>query len=137
MRSPLESAGIAHEKFATPDVAIEAVAGAIPDDADDGLIQLVLGQHGSQVGMMVLNPDQRQSHVLGKARRVIVGVQSHATTRGRTSKRSSYRRNVAGVMFQRLQVLHVANVLADKGILIAGERERRFEFRPDRQRWVA
>ena len=49
------------EELAAPDGAIQAVAGAVPGDAEDGRLELILGHAGEHVGDVVLDGDELRS----------------------------------------------------------------------------
>ncbi len=58
MGHALVAAGIAEQKFAAPDRAIRPVARAIPNHAQRRTVDVVLGQHGGEVSVVVLDGDQ-------------------------------------------------------------------------------
>jgi hypothetical protein len=68
-----------NQDLSSPDCAIGAIAGAVKAKADDRLtpIQTMLGHHGSNMGVMVLDLDQRPliGVLLGPACRQIAGVE--------------------------------------------------------------
>ena len=46
------------EELAAPNRAVEAVAGAVPGDAEEGGLQLILGHAGQDVGDVMLDADE-------------------------------------------------------------------------------
>jgi len=76
---PHARGSVAQQGFASPDGSVGAVTRAVPGQAQDWSFQAVLGNAGRDVGLVMLNRNQRHvpgtGQTLGVPRRCIIGVQ--------------------------------------------------------------
>ncbi len=140
MRRALESAVSAHEPLAAPDRAVLAIAGAVERDADHAALirrPAVLRQRSRDVRLVMLDAVQRQvvlgGEGLGQARRGVIGMQIAGHDLRLQPEEMLVGRQRRPVVLQRLDVLHIADVLADEGVFVAGEGEGVLELRPRRE----
>ena len=138
VRGARQAVVAADEPLAAPNRAIVAVAGAIERDADhrSAVARVaVIRQTRGDVRAVMLHPPRSGQAVLarvrlGEARGQIVRVQIADHGFRLDAEQVLVRRQRRFVVLQRFQVLHIADVLADEGIGVAGEGERVLEQRP-------
>jgi len=119
MGGTFKATRISHQHLASPDVAIQTQAGTIPDDANGRSFDAIFSQHRSQVRVMMLHPYHRQARCQRQACGGIVRMHVAGDPLRLNVKERLVERHGGLVMLQRLGIFHVANMLANKGVLIA------------------
>ena len=71
----LKACVVAFEDFAAPDGAVGAVSRTVHGDADDGLVAVVFGHTAENVGVVVLEGQQREAEFPGGGVRVVARVE--------------------------------------------------------------
>src|SRR5512139_2024045 len=133
MSRALKTVIIGNEKFAAPDRTVEAVACAIKGHADDGLLaaQAMLRQARGNVSVMMLHPDRLQSFPFGAlqriARRQVVRMQIEGNDFRPDAEQALEVRDAGLERAQGLVVFHVADMMAEKGVMLAREAEGVFQ----------
>ena len=135
LRDPLVARQVGHQDLGAPHAAVVAVAGAVERDAEHPLRHAVLGHHRRDVRVVVLHHDRTPAPPPRRRRvREIGGVHVAHDDLGRDAGRARFwcaqRRPE---VLERLEVVEVADVLADVGGRAVDERERVLEMRPDRE----
>jgi len=138
---------VADQEFAAPDAPVLAVARAVEGHADDAPLQAVLGHTTGDVGVVVLHSDKRLSAAASRRPSVRPSPLAHCLLLG------IFCRKIIGMHVvsddpwihleeplevldggfvgpQGLQVLHVADVLAQEGVGVFGEAEGVLELGP-------
>ena len=125
----LEALRIADQALAAPDRPVRPKAGAVPDEADDRLAQAVVGHAGDEVRVMVLHLQQRQALPL----RPLAGVGGGEIVRMQVAdellrtdvKQTLEVGDLLFVVFQRLEVFEISDVLAGEHIVPLRQAEAR------------
>ena len=126
---------IADEDLTAPQPAVVPVAEAVHADADDGVLPAVLDQPRRDVRVVVLHGHllllrQRQCVL----RRQVLRVEVVGDHLGLEPEEATIDLDAGLVVLQRLQVLEVADVLAEEGVGVAREAEGVLELGAGRQR---
>jgi len=126
----LKTAVVCDQEFASPDGAIRAIAGSVECHAQDrsGVGRPVVVSHAARhVCMMVLYIEHgemfRLCPLLAVARGQTVRVQIAGDDRGFYPKQGLVARHGLFEAFKGFPVLHVPDMLADKGMLVTGQTE--------------
>src|SRR5215831_14872269 len=134
MTGPLVPAEVGDEELAAPDMAVRAVPGAVPGDADDAGVEAVVGEATRDVCMMMLDGDTLDT--LERPR-----VRARAIPRMKVMSHDARRQ-----IEQLLEVRHcvdpcspsngvgeIAEMLAEKRVAPAHQGKDALEFPTDRQ----
>jgi len=115
---------ITDEHLAAPEAPVVAVAQTVHADTDHGLFPAVLYEARGDVSVMMLHGDllilRQREGVLGGQ---ILGVQVVADHLRLEAEQLLVHRDAGFVVLQRLQVLQIADMLAEKGVGVAREAE--------------
>ena len=116
MSHPLESLESAEEQLPAPHGPVGPVTSSIEDHADGRTTLAVLGETRRQVGMVMLHADQRHAVALERVRRrEVVRVKVVSDDLGRDGEEPLEMRDPLGEGSQRLEVLEIADVVAEPG----------------------
>jgi len=131
MGRALKPAGVRRQDFAAPHRAVGTVAGAVAGYPDHRSLQLVLGHTAHDVGVVVLDPDLGEVCLLiGPAGAEVIRVEVAGDDFRPHSEDALH---VLDAFLEELvggQVLQVADVLADEGLVALGETHRALELSP-------
>ncbi len=131
---PAQPVEIADEDFPTPNGSISAVSGAVEAESDNWVGMAGLGHHRANVSVVVLDADETIAVVvLGPPAGEIAGVHIGDDTFRFDAKQPCHVFDCRGERIERLEVLHIPNVLAHEGVLTVCQTECCLEFSPDRQ----
>ena len=129
----LKAGVIADQALPAPDRAVGPEAGAVPHEADDLVVDVVVGHAGGQMRVVVLDADQGQALPLRPLSGVVGGEIVRVQIAGQSLRgdieQALEMGDLPGIVIQRLHVLEIADVLAQKRIGPAGEAEARLLLR--------
>ena len=135
VRDPAVAGEIADEDLTAPQPAVVTVAEAVHADADDGVLPAVLDQPRRDVRVVVLHGHllllRQRQRVLG---RQVLRVEVVGDHLGLEPEEAPVDRDAGLVVLQRLQVLEIADVLAEEGVGVARQAEGVLELGAGRQR---
>ena len=124
VRDPPVPREVAHQHLAAPQAPVVAVAQPVQTHADDGFLPAALYQPGRDVRVVMLHGHllrlRQRQRVLG---REVLGVQVIRHHLGVETEQPPVHLHAVLVMLQRLQVLQVADVLAEERVALAREAE--------------
>ena len=130
-RQPPRRAIIGQQKFAAPDRAVLAPTEAVQHDAQYGRRierMAVLGQAGSDMGVMVLYLDHRQAGCLGIFRRQVFGMHVGRDRSWRVIEQRGVMGDVAAVVVVGPGVFQIADVLRQDRLSLLQQAESVLQF---------
>ena len=115
------------QQLAAPACAVRPEAGPVPDEAEAGSFQAVVGHAGGHMGMVMLHLQQRDAlllcPILRIAGREIIRMQVAGQRAGPDVKEPLKMADLLFIVFQGLEILQVADVLAQEGVSALAEAE--------------
>ena len=137
VRGPLVSAIVADKELAAPDRSVAPEAGAVESDADDRLLQAVLGHATGQVGVMMLHRNQPDSLVTGPTNRVsrrgVVGMKIVGDSSRLDVECLLVQADVSLEGAECLVMVEVAHVVAEDRMVTAAQPEHPLQLTSDRE----
>ena len=124
----LEAVVVGDEDLTSPNGAVGPVSGAVERESDHAVGDAVLGHHRCDVRMVMLHLDNRSSVALRPRRRQIPRVEIGGDRLRFNPEQVSEVAHGVVESGERLEVLHVPDVLAHESVPAGGEAERRLQF---------
>jgi hypothetical protein len=136
MSGAAETTIVPHEKLASPNRAVGTQTSAVEDYANRWLAQVMLGQTTGEVRVMVLHRDGRESAGCCVARRCVVGMQIVGNKPRFDSQQLSIEDKISLKLAVSIEMVEIAEMMADKRLVAAAQRKSRFELSTYSQNWA-